>query len=256
MPLCARLIARMFGRLPLRHVDPDQAIALGAVVAAGMKARHATLEEVVLTDVCPHSLGVETSRETAGQFEPGLFAPIIQRNSTVPVSRTERFHPVHDGQRELRISVYQGESPRVANNIKLGELSVDIPPRRAQDNPVDVRFTYDVNGLLHVEVTAIATGTRREIVLEKNPGVLTPEEVKERVAALADLRVHPRDAQQNVAVVARAERLYEEVLWARDELQDALVAFRATMERQDPREVAEVRARMVALLDRIEAETA
>jgi molecular chaperone HscC len=256
MPVCARLVTRMFGRLPLRHVDPDQAIALGACVAAGMKARHQLLEEVVLTDVCPHSLGVETSRELpGGGLDTGLFAPVIQRNSTVPVSRVERFYPAQDGQRMVQFNVYQGESPRVANNIRLGELTVDVPPRRAIENPVEVRFTYDVNGILLVEATAIATGERREVVLEKNPGVLTADEIRQRLAALETLRVHPRDDQQNIAVLARAERLYEEFLHARDVLQDAMVGFRAVLERQDPRESAQAREQLVAVLDGIEAET-
>lgn len=255
MPLCARLVSRMFGRLPMRHVNPDEAVALGACVAAGMKARDERLEEIVLTDVCPHTLGVETSREIASnQFEGGVFSPIIERNSTVPVSRVERYFPVRDGQREVNFAIYQGESPRVANNVRLGSISVPVPPKPRLDNPVDVRFTYDINGLLQVEATAISTGTTREVVLEKNPGVLDPDEIRSRLAALSAIKIHPREQQENTTLVARAERLYEELLWARDQLQDALVRFRSVLDGQDLRVIAEHRASFQAFLDAIEHE--
>jgi len=255
MPLCARLVSRMFGRLPMRHVNPDEAVALGACVAAGMKARDERLEEIVLTDVCPHTLGVETSREVASnQFEGGIFSPIIERNSTVPVSRVERYFPVRDGQREVNFAIYQGESPRVANNVRLGSITVPVPPKRRLDNPVDVRFTYDINGLLQVEATAISTGTTREVVLEKNPGVLDPDEIRTRLAALSEIKIHPREQQENITLVARAERLYEELLWARDQLQDALVQFRLVLEGQDLRVIAEHRVSFQAFLDAIEHE--
>lgn len=255
MPLCAKLVSRMFGRLPMRHVNPDEAVALGACVAAGMKARDERLEEIVLTDVCPHTLGVETSREIASnQFEGGIFSPIIERNSTVPVSRVERYFPVRDGQREVNFAIYQGESPRVANNVRLGSVTVPVPPKRRLDNPVDVRFTYDINGLLQVEATAISTGTTREVVLEKNPGVLDPDEIRTRLAALSEIKIHPREQQENITLVARAERLYEELLWARDQLQDALVQFRLVLEGQDLRVIAEHRVSFQAFLDAIEHE--
>ncbi|RDZ28130.1 molecular chaperone HscC [Lysobacter silvisoli] len=255
MPLAARLVSRMFGRLPLRHVNPDEAIAVGACVAAGMKARDESLEEIILTDVCPHTLGVNTSEETGnGQLVSGVFSPIIHRNSTVPVSRVERYYPVHDGQREVEFEIYQGESPRVENNVRLGKVSIEIPAKRRNENPLDIRFTYDINGLLQVEATALSTGLTREVVLEKNPGVLAPEEIRARLAALSALKVHPRDQQENIAVIARAERLYEELLWARDQLQSALVRFRTVLNGQDVRDIAEHRSQFAAFLDQVEAQ--
>jgi len=255
MPLCAKLVSRMFGRLPLRHLNPDEAIAHGACVAAGMKARNQALEEVVLTDVCPHSLGVSTGQDVDGRFVSGLFSPIIHRNSTVPVSRVERYFPVHDSQRTVEIEIYQGESPRVENNVRLGAVSVELPPKARHDNPIEVRFTYDINGLLQVEATAVATGLRREVVLEKHPGVLSPEEIRERLATLASLKVHPREQQENLSLIARAERLYEELLWARSELQSALVQFRGALDQQDPAVIAEHRSQFQRFLDTVEAQS-
>lgn len=255
MPLTARLVSRMFGRLPLRHINPDEAIALGAAVAAGMKARDEKLEEIILTDVCPHSLGVDTGRDDGhGQVTTGLFSPIIHRNATVPVSRVERYQPMRDLQTQVEFNIYQGESPRVENNVKLGTIAVKVPARAAHDNPVEIRFTYDINGLLQVEATVLATGETHEVVLEQNPGVLSAGEIRERLARLSELKVHPRDQQENLALIARAERLYEELLWARHDLQDALVRFRAILDSQDPIQIREHRADFARMLEHIEAQ--
>lgn len=235
MPLVARLVSRMFGRLPLRHVNPDQAIALGACVAAGLKARDQRLDEVILTDVCPYSLGTEVARRDAqGRPQTGFFAPIIHRNSVVPVSREQTFWPVSEGQSRLLLDVYQGESPLVAKNIKLGELELTLDPARPlQENAVTVRFTYDVNGVLQVEATVDATGDRHELILEQNPGLLDAKEIRQRLDALAQIKIHPRSKQENIAMLARAERLYEEHLMARDQLQAWIARFREALESQD-----------------------
>lgn len=257
MPLVARLVSRMFGRLPLRHVNPDQAIALGASVAAGMKSRDAKLEEIILTDVCPYTLGTQIARrDHNGQIHNGYFHPIILRNSTVPVSREDQFYPMHEQQQKLTIDIYQGENPLVANNIKLGEISMDLDKRRGNDeNGVTVRFTYDINGLLQVEVTEHATQRRHELLLEQNPGLMTPEEIRARLAALAELKVHPRDQQENIAVLARAERLYEEHLHERERLQAWIMQFRAIIDTQDSALIVRNRNQFVGAMDALESLT-
>lgn len=256
MPLVARLVSRMFGRLPLRHVNPDQAIALGASVAAGLKSRNAKLDEIILTDVCPYTLGTQIGRrDPNGQVHDGYFHPIILRNSTVPISREDVFYPMHEQQQQLTIDIFQGENPLVANNIKLGEITLDLDKRRSHnENGVTVRFTYDINGLLQVEVTEHATQRRHELLLEQNPGLLTPEEIRARLAALAELKVHPRNQQENIAVLARAERLYEEFLHERSQLQDWIMRFRAVLDTQDVAQIAHHRSQLVEALDALEAQ--
>ena len=256
MPLVARLVSRMFGRLPLRHVNPDQAIALGASVAAGLKSRNAKLDEIILTDVCPYTLGTQIGRrDPNGQVHDGYFHPIILRNSTVPISREDVFYPMHEQQQQLTIDIFQGENPLVANNIKLGEITLDLDKRRSHnENGVTVRFTYDINGLLQVEVTEHATQRRHELLLEQNPGLLTPEEIRARLAALAELKVHPRNQQENIAVLARAERLYEEFLHERSQLQDWIMQFRALLDTQDVARIAHHRSQLAEALDALEAQ--
>jgi molecular chaperone HscC len=256
MPLVARLVSRMFGRLPLRHVHPDQAIALGASVAAGLKSRDAKLEEVILTDVCPYTLGTQIARrDPNGQVHNGYFHPIILRNSTVPISREDSFYPMHEQQKQLTIDIFQGENPLVANNIKLGEITLDLDKRKPNDqNGVTVRFTYDINGLLQVEVTEHATQRRHELLLEQNPGLLTPEDICARLAALAELKIHPRNQQENIAVLARAERLYEEFLHERSQLQEWIMHFRAIIDSQDTVLIERHRMDLVEALDAVEAQ--
>ncbi len=256
MPLVARLVSRMFGRLPLRHVNPDQAIGLGACVASGLKSRNAKLEEIILTDVCPFTLGTQIARrDDNGQVHSGFFHPIILRNSTVPVSREDQFYPMHEKQEKLTIDIYQGENPLVANNIKLGEIAVQLDKRRStDDNGVTVRFTYDINGLLQVEVTENATKRRHELLLEQNPGLLSPEEIRARLAALETLKVHPRDQQENIAVLARAERLYEEYIHERERLQEWIMHFRSLLDTQDGELIARNREKFSEALDMLEAQ--
>ncbi|MCC4591212.1 molecular chaperone HscC [Xanthomonas campestris pv. cannae] len=255
MPMISRLATRMLGRLPLRHVNPDHAIALGAVVAAGLKSRDESLREVVLTDVCPYTLGTQVSRRGGdGQLRNGYFHPIIPRNSVVPVSREDTFYPIHERQTEVVIDVYQGENPMVERNIKLGEVRVALDPKRPRnEQSVLTRFTYDVDGLLQVEVVEEATGKRHELILEQNPGLLDRDEIARRLLALAELKVHPRDQQQNLAMLARIERVYEEYIDERQTLQHWLDQFRAVLESQETVRIERHRQELAQALDELEA---
>jgi molecular chaperone HscC len=254
MPIVARTLSRLFGRLPLRTINPDQAIGLGACVAAGLKARNSLVKEIILTDVCPHSLGSSCARfDAAGKMHAGFFMPIIHRNSTVPVSREEMIHPVHRDQQLLLIEVYQGESPMVSKNIKLGELTVDIKGSLGkQDRSVKLRYTYDINGLLLVEATVLATQQHFDLVIEQNPGLLSPDEVKRRLRALQAIKVHPREQQENLALIARAERFYEEHLQHREMLQQMIVAFQQQLEAQDLRQISNLRRDLSRALTELE----
>jgi molecular chaperone HscC len=256
MPLVSRLVARMLGKLPLRHINPDQAIGLGAAVASGMKARNVALEEIVLTDICPYTLGLATSRsDEQGRRSFGHFSPLIERNSTVPISRVERFFPGEDWQTELKLEIYQGENPRVANNVRLGELNLPLQRKKAAENPVDVRFTYDINGVLQVEVEVLAAGTRHELILEKSPGSMDKDEIRRRLEQLAAIKVHPRDQQPNIAAIARCERLYEEHIGAaRQALQEWLTRFLAVMESQDPTLIERHRQEFSEAMDQLESQ--
>ncbi|MEO6927173.1 MAG: molecular chaperone HscC [Rhodanobacter sp.] len=257
MPMVTRLVTRMFGRLPLRHINPDEAIARGAAVMAGLKGRAAALGEVVMTDVCPYTLGIQTTEQLpSGHLQQGIYSPIIERNTVVPASRAAVYHPLGDFQSSLKLRVFQGESMQVVSNVFLGELELALPRAKAAEMPVEVRFTYDVNGLIEVEATLLATKTSERLTIQQNPGLLSPEQIAERLAALQYLKVHPRDDQANLAIIARAERLYEERSGdLRQQLAKWLLAFREELESQEPLRVRSAQVRMQELLAQVEAES-
>jgi molecular chaperone HscC len=160
---------------------------------------------------------------------------------------------MQEGQDRIELKVFQGESPRTVNNVALGQLDIPMPRRPIPECGVEVRFTYDVNGLLEVDARVLATDVRHALVIERNPGVLTPAQIAERRTALTALKVHPRDAQPNVAAIARAERLYEELLGeARGALQHEIERFRSELESQDPSRVDRARRHFAQFLDSLE----
>lgn len=237
MPIVRRMVARMFGRFPSCDINPDEVVALGAAVQAGLKMNDAALDEIVMTDVAPYSLGVEVSMPLGrDQFSFGHFDPVIERNTVVPVSKVKNYHPNSEKQTSLRINVFQGEARMVRDNIALGSIDIPIAQVTGQDNGVDVRFTYDANGLLQVEATVTLTKKTHTLVIEGNPGVLTPEEIKERFAALSELKIHPRDRIEFRTMLARGERLYQQLRGeAREELGRQLMQFERALEAQDDR---------------------
>lgn len=254
MPMVRKLVSKMFGRLPAGHLNPDEVVALGAAVQAGLVARDAGLDEMVLTDVAPYSLGIDTAIQLAqNQLVPGHFLPIIERNTIVPVSRMQRIFTVRDRQRKLSINVFQGEARLTRDNVPLGEFTLDVPLQPAGEAGADVRFTYDVNGVLEVEATAFPGGEKRAMVIEENPGVMTPEEIRERLAALSALKIHPRDQLENRTLLTRADRVYEETLGEHRQVLAAHIArFQALIERQHADEIALARRDLSALLDRFD----
>jgi molecular chaperone HscC len=150
--------------------------------------------------------------------------------------------------------VYQGESPLVVHNIKLGELLLDLPRGVPQEQrAVRVRFTYDINGVLQVEATLAHDQVTHELIVQQNDGVLEPQDIRRRLQELAALKVHPRDKQENIALLARTERLYEERLSLRPMLQDWIARFRAVLEGQDEHQVRDHRQQLARALDQLEA---
>lgn len=213
MSVIKTIVSKIFGRLPNFNINPDEAVALGAAIQVALKERNASLSEMILTDVCPYTLGTDIVRRSAnGSFDAGHFFPIIERNTPIPVSRVERLYTAHDQQTAISVDVYQGESRLVKNNVKIGELQVAVPKAERGEQAIDVRYTYDINGVLEVEVTVVKTQERKTIVIEQNPGQSTPEAIKARLQELAHLKIHPRDRSENRLLLARCERMYEECI--------------------------------------------
>ncbi|WP_024678626.1 molecular chaperone HscC [Pseudomonas syringae] len=256
MPLIRKLAASLFGRFPSIALNPDEIVAQGAAVQAALKQRDAALEEIVLTDVCPYTLGIETTQQIANRYESGHYLPIIERNSVVPVSRVKTVYNVADDQEHVLVRIFQGESRMVKDNIALGELHLPIPKAKAGEVALDVRFTYDNNGLLEADVMTLLTRERHTLVIENNPGVMTPEEIQERLQVLEALKVHPREQQANTHLIARLERLYQECLGSDRELIGYWTSqFQHVLESQDERQINEVRKQLKQEVDKFEQGT-
>ncbi|MFN3558103.1 MAG: Hsp70 family protein [Brevundimonas sp.] len=256
MPVVRKAITRMFGRFPANAVNPDEAVAIGAAVQAGLKSRDVALKEVVMTDVCPYSLGVEVAERGPGnRVIDGIFSPIIERNTVIPASRVNDYVPMQDNQRELVLRIYQGESRHVIDNVRLGEVRIPLAGGRAEDGATDVRFTYDINGLLEVDVTVRKTGETRQLTIVDDDVAAAPDFEKRR-AALAALKQHPRDSDAVKTTLARAARCYEDALGdVRQMLGDQITRFQMIVEAQDPREIQAGITQITEVLDRFEGQT-
>ena len=212
-PVIRRFVSKLFKMIPDTNITPDEAVALGAAIQGAMKERKDSIKEVILTDVCPFTLGTEVVREWENhEFENGVFCPIIDRNTVIPASRTERLYTVRDNQDKIRINVLQGESRFAANNLSLGELLIDIPPAKAGEESVDVTYTYDINSILEVEVKVTSTEQVMKKVFLGRDVDMSQEEIEERLKTLSYLKIHPRDREENKYLLLRGERVYEESL--------------------------------------------
>ncbi len=251
MPMLRRLIGRLFRRMPLQHINPDEVVARGAAVSAGLIARSVGLEEIVMTDVAPFTMGIEVGRKQAdGSRVEGIYMPIIERNTIIPASRVKSVVTSEDQQTRLTLQVFQGEALLVKDNIRLGKLSMTCPAAPEGEIQVDVRFTYDPSGLLEVEATVLKTGVTERLVIEGNPGALSKDDVADKLRKLAALKAHPRDEAGNAALLARAQRLYEQRLGtARALIGDAFTAFSAALNTQLPADIQIRRQRLEKLLD-------
>ncbi len=228
-------LIRLFRKFPDTRMNPDETVALGAAVQAAMKERREEVKEVILTDVCSFTLGTEVVVEyDEGKYEDGRFCPIIERNTVIPASHTERLYTARDNQSKVRVRVLQGESRFARNNLFLGELEIEIPKGPKGQEAVDVTYTYDINSLLEVEVTVVSTGEQQKLIIKGQDNQMTEEEVKKRMEELAYLKIQPRDYEENRLVLTRAERMYEEALGdRRKKLDHYITAFEAALRGDD-----------------------
>ncbi len=250
MPAVQQMVATLFGRLPYRHLDPDTIVALGAASQAACKARDAAIEELILTDVCPYTLGISTTR---GEDVRGAFSPIIERNTVIPTSKVQRFYSTHPEQKVIRIEVYQGERPWVRDNIFIDAFEVQLPQVGRQQD-LDVRFSYDINGLLEVDVTLLETGERHSHSIDRSPTGLDEQARANSRARLAALKIHPRDTLPNRALTARLERAWMHSLGEeRERIGAWLDEFNAVLASQRGEEITSRRQALTRLLDELGA---
>jgi len=252
MPVFRNMVGTLFKRIPAGHLDPDLVVAMGAAVQAGLKARDKTLDDVVLTDVCPYTLGTEVV-DPSGSGKAGFFLPLIERNSVVPTSHVETLATVVKNQRRMEVNVFQGEHRLVEQNIFLGSVAVTVPKGPAGEQTIDVRYSYDMNGLLEVDVKINSTGQVINHVIEQSPGSLTQEEIEKSRARLAGLKFHPREKEENLILISRAEKLYLTSLGERrTQIGRYLAEFESVLDSQKESDIAKAREQFSEALDQLD----
>ena len=167
MPMVQRKIKELLGKEPTKGINPDECVAVGAAIqAAILSGEH---KDIVLVDVTPLSLGVETLG--------GVFTKIIERNTAIPVSKSQIFTTAVDNQTRVEIHVLQGERPMASDNVSLGRFFLDgIPPAPRGVPQIEVTFNIDVNGILNVTAKDLATGKAQQITIQSSR--LSEEEIE------------------------------------------------------------------------------
>jgi molecular chaperone HscC len=240
-----KLVREMFQQEPQCHLNPDEVVAIGAAIQAGIVGRNEQLDDYVVTDVAPHTMGIEVSKELGDNQVSGYFTPIINRNTTIPVSKSHLFNTIHPYQDRVLVRIFQGESRKVQDNHLLGEFPLTGFPASADTQSFSVRFTYDLNGILEVEATILATGNKVAKVINNKHNPMSSHEIKQALIAMQSLKVNYREDQANQYLLKRAERIYQEIpLDMRNQLEHLLVAFERALETTELDLITEVREQL------------
>ncbi|MCL1919141.1 MAG: Hsp70 family protein [Peptococcaceae bacterium] len=243
IPCVKRLVEESLSLVPQSLVDPDLTVVRGAAIQAGILEGILTGEqELVLTDVCPYTLGTAVVNE--GLYEDRLvFDPLIPRNITIPVEQTKLYYPRHDYQTTVCIEVYQGDCASPENNERLGDvLLTGIPPARTGKEPVEVTFAYDMNGILQVKAVVVSTG--KEVSAEISTTGIQPR-------AVLDLSKweSAKGAKRQRPVIRKAEKKIESDHDETGELELLVRQIKEALLLCDEKQVESLREELVELLE-------
>jgi molecular chaperone DnaK len=162
IPKVQELVSKIFGKEPHKGVNPDEVVALGAAIQAGVLG--GDVQDVLLLDVTPLSLGIET--------EGGIFTKLVERNTTVPTEKKQVFSTAADSQTAVTVSVYQGERPMARDNRLLGQFNLEgIPPAPRGTPQIEVKFDIDANGILNVSAKDLGSNKEQTVRIEQSSGL-------------------------------------------------------------------------------------
>lgn len=254
MPRVVQLASEFFSQQPKADINPDEVVALGAAVQAGLIEEHACVEDLVVTDVAPFTLGVSVGKEFGSKFRDGYFLPILHRNSSLPASETERVCTVTSNQTAIHVKVYQGESRRVEDNLFLGEFNLEGIPLGPPGQEIDLRFTYDLNGVLEVEATVVATRKSVSHVITRHAQGMSKADVQSAVREMQKHKRHPRDEESNRFLLHRAERVFRELpAFHRATMEQLLTGFEYALEQKQQPLIEEFRQELERFLSLVDS---
>jgi molecular chaperone DnaK len=255
MPAIQEAVRKFFGREPHKGVNPDEVVALGAAIQAGVLKGE--VKDVLLLDVTPLTLSIETLGSVA--------TALIERNTTIPTKKSQIFSTAADGQTKVEIHVLQGERPMAMDNKTLGRFILDgIPPAPRGIPQIEVTFDIDADGILHVSARDKATGREQSITITASSG-LSKEEVADMVNAAERHRQEDQKRREEVEIrnnadslVYQAEKLMREqgdkiAADLKGEAEDRVAGCRAALEAGDMARVQQTVQELSAVLQRIGA---
>jgi len=214
MPKVVSCVQEIFGRKPNAGLNPDEAVALGAAIQAGVLAGNVT--DVLLLDVTPLSLGIETLG--------GVMTKLIQRNTTIPTRKSQVFSTAADGQTQVEIKVHQGEREMAANNKLLGQFSlIGIPPAPRGVPQVEVTFDIDANGIVNVSARDKASGKEQQVVIQSSGG-LSKDDIENMVRDAEKFAEEDKKKREKIEITLSAENIASDTEKKLEEYSDQLPA--------------------------------
>ncbi|SHL12771.1 molecular chaperone DnaK [Roseovarius marisflavi] len=236
MPKVVEEVTKFFGKEPHKGVNPDEVVAMGAAIQAGVL--QGDVKDVVLLDVTPLSLGIETLG--------GVFTRLIDRNTTIPTNKSQIFSTAEDNQSAVTIRVFQGEREMAADNKMLGQFNLEnIPPSPRGMPQIEVGFDIDANGIVSVQAKDKGTGKEQKITIQASGG-LSDEDIEKMV----------RDAEEN----AESDKARRELVESRNQAESLIDSTEKSMEEHadkvDPTTIEAIELAIAALKDELEGEDA
>jgi len=212
MPKVQTIVQEVFGRLPSKAVNPDEAVAMGAAIQGGVLAGE--VKDILLLDVTPLSLGIETLG--------GVFTKLINRNTTIPTKKSQVFSTAADGQTQVEIKVHQGEREMAADNKILGQFSlIGIMPAPRGVPQVEVTFDIDANGIVNVSAKDKATGKEQQIVIQSSGG-LSKDDIENMVNQAEKFAEEDKKKKEMVETVNQAENSAHDIESKMEEFKDQM----------------------------------
>ncbi|MBN1232242.1 MAG: Hsp70 family protein [Candidatus Coatesbacteria bacterium] len=213
IPLLKQLITDMFAKEPRSSINPDEAVALGATVQAGIKAGlYSEEKDILITDVCPYTLGTDVVVDVGGELLPGVFDPLIKRNTTIPTTAKKIYATLIENQEKVRIGIYQGEESIAKENNFLGECELlNIPQGPAGKEKIEVEFSYDINGILKVKGIILSTSESVFMTIDTSNKVMSAEEKINAAAEVENIWNHSQYMKRVNALLESAEEKLSEM---------------------------------------------